>query len=160
MLRRNCDIMSRIYVKNPYFGGKKLGTANAIIYIMKYSLINNGFGSSWLSDFFDVNASQFNVDRNNSFSARSNIEETDDGYTITLEVPGMTKKDINITIENKVIKINGSKKINDTMNSVIKKEFAANINVDPKASSAKVENGILTVNLIKSKDTSNTIKIE
>ena len=57
--------MSRIYVKNPYFCGKKLGTANAIIYIMKYSLINNGFGSSWLSDFFDVNASQFNVDRNN-----------------------------------------------------------------------------------------------
>jgi HSP20 family protein len=127
---------------------------------MKYSLINNGLGSSWLSDFFDVNVNSLDKERFNNFSSCSNIEELENSYSITLEVPGMTKKDIKITIDNKILKIKGLKKINNKMNSTINKEFAANIDIDSKASSARVENGMLTINLAKARSASNEIKIE
>lgn len=127
---------------------------------MKYSLINNGLGSSWLSDFFDVNVDSLDKERFNSSPSCSSIEESESGYSITLEVPGMTKKDIKITIDNKILKIKGSKKINSKMNSTINKEFTANVYIDPKTSSARVENGILTINLAKARGTSNEIKIE
>jgi HSP20 family molecular chaperone IbpA len=125
---------------------------------MKYSLINNGIGSSLLSDFFNVNA---DLELNSRFPTFKEgcIQESKDGHVITLQVPGMTKKDIEITCENNSIKVRGSKKINDQMTTVIRKDFAANINIDPQSCTAKVENGILTINLVKNKSINNTIKI-
>ena len=35
---------------------------------MKYSLINNGLGSSWLSDFFDVNVNSLDKERFNNYN--------------------------------------------------------------------------------------------
>ncbi len=39
-----------------------------------------------------------------------NLEETEDAYKISAELPGMQKKDINITLENNVLSISGEKK--------------------------------------------------
>ncbi len=38
------------------------------------------------------------------------LEETEDAFKITAELPGMTKKDIKITLENNVLSISGEKK--------------------------------------------------
>ncbi len=38
------------------------------------------------------------------------LEETDDAFKITAELPGMDKKDIHITFENNVLTISGEKK--------------------------------------------------
>ena len=38
------------------------------------------------------------------------LEETEDAFKITADLPGMTKKDIKITLENNVLSISGEKK--------------------------------------------------
>ncbi len=45
------------------------------------------------------------------FSPRMDISETDKDIRITVDLPGMDEKDINITLENGVISISGEKKV-------------------------------------------------
>ena len=41
------------------------------------------------------------------------VIESDNGYTLNLDLPGLTKKDINVTVENNVLKIEGERKRED-----------------------------------------------
>jgi HSP20 family protein len=70
------------------------------------SLING----NWLSDFFD-NDRFFDSDwmRKQSVPA-VNVKETEKGFDIELAAPGLSKKDFNITVENKVLTISSEKK--------------------------------------------------
>ena len=39
------------------------------------------------------------------------IQETDDAYRLSAELPGLTKDDINITLENNVLRLTGERKL-------------------------------------------------
>jgi len=60
-------------------------------------------------DFFDNNGFKTSTDLF-QVSPRADIEETDNEYIATLELPGLDKKDIHLNLENNNLVIKGEKK--------------------------------------------------
>lgn len=88
------------------------------------------------------------------------VRETSDTYQIDAELPGMTKDDIKVTVENGVLNIEGERKKEDetkegTEHRVERvygrfvRRFTLPDNVDGESADAKFENGILTLTLKK-----------
>ena len=88
------------------------------------------------------------------------IQETEDAYRLTAELPGLSKDDINITLENNVLRLSGERKFEKD----VKKEsyhriertygtFARAFTLPSQVSSEKVqaafENGLLTITVPK-----------
>ena len=78
----------------------------------------------------------------------SNVRETDAGYEISLSVPGLTKKDFKITLENEVISVSYTKET-DTAHALSQDSFKYNWKaprgVVGEDITAKYNAGILTV---------------
>ena len=128
---------------------------------MKNSLTNYyGLGSSLLSDFFNVDSNSIIDSAMNSYKFRADLDEDDNSYTITAQVPGLSKKDIKVEVLHDRVIVEGSKKINDRMNSEIKREFAVYSDIDPDAASSSVKDGILTVTVPKKAKKRKLLKIE
>jgi len=128
---------------------------------MKNSLTNYyGLGSSLLADFFNMDSNSIVDAAVGSYKFRADVDERDDSYIITAAVPGLSKKDIKVEVLHDKVIIEGSKKINDRMNSEIKREFAVYSNIDPDSASASVKDGILTVTVPKKAKKRKLLKIE
>jgi len=78
----------------------------------------------------------------------SEFREKDDGYFLELEVPGFSKKDISITLDQNTLIVKGKVDRNEVSYN-LDKAFSLPIDVNPKAISAKLENGLLTISLSK-----------
>jgi len=88
------------------------------------------------------------------------IYETEDEYVIKAEMPGVAKDRINVTLNNSELEITG--KINGTLPEEkdlrysefrlydYHRKFKVGDDIDNRRLSAKLENGILTLNLPKS----------
>jgi HSP20 family protein len=90
---------------------------------------------------------------------RTNVQETDDAYVLSLEMPGLHKGDVEVNFENDSLIIKGEKKSETKEEKgVVRREYRAmryersfNVHgVDRDNVSAKMENGILYVTLPKS----------
>jgi HSP20 family protein len=92
----------------------------------------------------DRNFERF-VNRAFTTQNRPNVEQDDKAWTITLDLPGLAREDLNIGIEGAVVRI-------DTK-AEAKRQFKAAyelpLEIDAAASSAKLENGVLTLTLGK-----------
>lgn len=131
------------------------------MYCMTNSFINyNGFGSSLLADFFNVEPNSIVDTTINSYKLSADIDEANDAYIITTAVPGLNKKDIKVEVLHDRIIVEGSKKINNRMNAEINREFAVYNDIDPDAASASVKDGILTVTVPKKAKKRKLLKIE
>ena len=84
------------------------------------------------------------------------IQETDDAYRILAELPGMTKDDIQITMENNVLRLSGERKFEkDTKQEnyhriertygAFSRSFALPTQVSSDKVEAKFENGVLSI---------------
>lgn len=73
----------------------------------------------------------------------------------TIDVPGMTKHDIKITINNWIIKIVGERK-DEHREMSISKSFSLSKNVDVNSVIAIVENGVLTISFEEIRPTNST----
>lgn len=88
------------------------------------------------------------------------IQETPDAYRLTAELPGLTKEDISITLENNVLRLTGERKFEKD----VKKEgyhriertygtFARAFTLPSQVNNEKVEaafeNGLLTISVPK-----------
>lgn len=88
------------------------------------------------------------------------IQETEEGFRLMAELPGLTREDINITLENNVLRLTGERKFEKD----VKKEsyhrversygsFARSFVLPQQVSSDKVqaafENGVLTITVPK-----------
>jgi HSP20 family protein len=88
------------------------------------------------------------------------IQETEDAYRLTAELPGLTKDDINITLENNVLRLTGERKLEKD----VKKEsyqrvertygtFARSFSLPHQVDGDKVEaafkDGVLTITVPK-----------
>jgi len=88
------------------------------------------------------------------------IQETDDAYRLSAELPGLTKDDINITLENNVLRLSGERKLEKD----VKKEsyqriertygsFARSFSLPHQVNGDKVEaafkDGVLTITVPK-----------
>ena len=119
--------------------------------------------AAWLPTVFN---DFFNTDfmpKANATAPAINVKETDKGYTVELAAPGMTKEDFNVHINdegNLIIKMEQKKenKEEDKSARYLRREFSYTKfeqtlilpdDVEKEHISAKVEHGVLTVELPK-----------
>jgi HSP20 family protein len=98
------------------------------------------------------------------FPVRVNLSEGDTAYRLTAEIPGVNKKDIEITVENDMLTISGEKKMakEDTEGDYHRlersygsfyRQMTLPKNADKDAIEADVKDGVLTVTIQKQKGT-------
>ena len=73
------------------------------------------------------------------------FEQDDSGYTLQLDVPGLTKSQLNIGIEANVVRIES---LADAPRTV-KTAYELPQDIEASSSEAKLENGVLTLKLAK-----------
>ena len=88
------------------------------------------------------------------------VIDEDTQVTINAEVPGLSKDQVSVTLDDGVLQIKGEKKeeINDTTKRYVHRElkhssfcrsFSIGENIDKESVDAKFENGVLSVTLKK-----------
>src|SRR4051794_26001857 len=88
------------------------------------------------------------------------IQETEEGYRLQAELPGLTKDDINITLENNVLRLSGERKLEKDVRKesfqriertygAFSRAFALPQQVNSAGVQAAFENGVLTINVPK-----------
>jgi len=91
---------------------------------------------------------------------RVDVAETDKGYTVYAEVPGVAKDEIHVAIEGNQVTIAAEVKRrgggdqarvlrNERYYGNVYRSFALPVELDEGASEAKYENGLLTLTLVK-----------
>ncbi len=91
---------------------------------------------------------------------RSSVVDLEDKYEITAELPGLTKDDVNIELNNGILTISGEKKeehehkernlhLNERVYGMFRRSFRLQPEIDADQIEAKFDNGILTVTLPK-----------
>ena len=86
----------------------------------------------------------------------SKVEQDEKAWTVTLDLPGIAKDELSITIEDSIVRIETRKEA--------KRQFKAAYelpqDLDAEASTAKLEDGVLTLTLVKKVPVSNARTIE
>lgn len=113
---------------------------------------NSAFNKLWKDDF---QTSDF-------FGAYPpvNIQETKEAYVLDVLVPGLTREDIKINLDNKVLSISAEKKTEEKSGDEkhirsefsfrsFKRSFTLDETVDAEKIQARYENGVLKLNLPK-----------
>jgi HSP20 family protein len=89
----------------------------------------------------------------------TNINETDDAYLVTMEMPGVSKKNVEVSLEGDTLTITGERveKLEDKgllRREIRQEKFSRSFRIDESINrdqvKAKMDNGILTVTLPKS----------
>ena len=93
-----------------------------------------------------------------SFNPRKDIYENEEAFVIELAVPGYSKKDIEISVEDSVLKVNGKRELANKETEEFASGFQLAKNLDLNGIEARTENGILSLKLPKAKK--ETLKIE
>ena len=102
--------------------------------------------------FFDITQ--------NSYFPKSNLEELDNSYLVTLELPGYSKNDLNIEIKNNKLLVSGKAQEEELVNKnfflkeIKKLSFKRQFNfedksVDFETVTAEFNNGLLNIELKK-----------
>jgi len=106
------------------------------------------------------------------WAPRTDLAETDDAYTLRVDVPGMTKEDISINLQNDTLTISGERLSERTEESEeyvrverafgnFHRTFTLPDAVDQENIEATYENGVLTINIPKTaKSTRRQIEIQ
>ena len=90
---------------------------------------------------------------------KTDIAETEKDYILFVDVPGVSKKDIKISLEDKylTIKVETQREEDESLTYVRSERFFGTSSrsfyvgdVDQKAINAKVDNGVLTIKIAKS----------
>ena len=101
-------------------------------------VVGNSPVDRFLSDTFSSFA-------DNQISRSVNVEDLENAYTLQLDVPGVPKEHLDIGIEGDVVRINSK----EGSPRQVKAAWRFPIEIDQTNSSAKLENGVLTVKLAK-----------
>ncbi len=105
----------------------------------------NGYGhmpSLWSrADAFD----RFFADAIDHTSQRSQVQSDEASITLNLDVPGLSKEQLTIGIEGRIVRISSK---NDAPRS-FKATYKLGSDVDASQSEAKLENGVLTLKFAK-----------
>ena len=102
------------------------------------------------------------------------IRENDASFILTADIPGLTKSDIDLLVEDNTLKISGKREYNNTDDNVeyhyqerthgsFQRSFKLPISVDEENISATFKSGILTIVLPKTEEAQpkqRTIKIK
>ena len=96
------------------------------------------------------------------------VAESDQAYTVTLDLPGVAKDDVKVSIEGRRVQIqaqtvnSGERKEGDRVlvreraESSYARSFVLPVELDQERSTAKLDNGVLKLELVKRRSTSAT----
>jgi HSP20 family protein len=117
--------------------------------------VDQFFGESLFPEEEDVS--------NRAWMPAVNIRETDGAFFVEAELPGLTKKDIDITLENNLLKLSGERRfekdakeenyhrVERSYGSFLR-TFSLPSQVDPEAVKASFKDGILTIEVPKAEE--------
>ncbi|HQX58615.1 MAG: Hsp20/alpha crystallin family protein [Rhodoferax sp.] len=113
---------------------------------MFYSAANPGFGRR---QAFLATGRQFEREPDNTAQRHlrpaTAIEQDDKSYTLSFDVPGISREQLSIGIEGNVVRIQS---LQDAPRKY-KAAYELPLDIEVASSSAKLENGVLTVRLAK-----------
>lgn len=126
------------------------------------SLFNLFFDDAHMKDVFYNN---LNTHGKSKWSPSSNIIENENGFEIEMSVPGFSKNDIQVNLENKFLKISAEHKAENEKETdkihrrefnfqSFERSFKLPENIDLEKISAKSNNGILRITLPLNTDAS------
>lgn len=84
------------------------------------------------------------------------VEQDEKAWTVTLDVPGVAKEDLAISIEGAIVRI----ETRQEARRPVKAAYELPQDIDAEASGAKLENGVLTLTLAKQRPVSTARQIE
>jgi HSP20 family protein len=84
------------------------------------------------------------------------VEQDEKAWIVTLDLPGVAKDELSITIEGNIVRIETKKEAKRRF----KAAYELPQDIDAEASTAKLENGVLTLTLVKKVPVSNARQIE
>ena len=85
----------------------------------------------------------------------ASVEDLEKNYTLQLDVPGISKEQLDIGIEGDVVRVNSK----DDAARKVKAAWRFPLEIDAATSSAKLENGVLSLTLGKKVPVSNVSKL-
>jgi len=132
--------------------------------------------SRFLTDFFDLYAREFFSpmldEKQESFLPKVEVRETEKGYQVRAELPGISEEDIDLSLDDNCLILKGERRSEekDEQEGNYRSEFSYGsfyrtipfrADVDDDAIEATYRNGILNVSLVKKRDgTERSKKIE
>jgi len=138
--------------------------------VLRYSKRPSDFFTNQLMNqlFRETQDSFRNVaERESSFRPGTNVMEEEDYYLIEMAIPGFSKEEVSVKVEEGYIKISGQKETGKTDKKYLRKEFGfsklersfkLSDMVNQKNISAEVKDGILNVILPKIKKEEQTVQ--
>lgn len=128
--------------RNPY--GTRLGSRDPFIQLM--------------DNFFNSEATQ--EASNRSWAPAVDIRETEEAYLVQAELPGLSKEDIDITVEENILKLSGERRWEKDVEEEqfhriersygsFTRAFSLPSRVDSGNVSAKFQDGVLTISVPK-----------
>jgi len=120
-----------------------------------------GLGLPAVDRFFSETSSSADSAWSSARLPRTNIRETDDAYVFTMEMPGLSREQVEVNIEGDTLIIKGEKSEKSEPadeKGLLRREYRATRfertfgvgdSIDREQVRAKMENGILTVTLPK-----------
>jgi HSP20 family protein len=114
------------------------------------------------SDFFPVLSKWFDEEKEGEMfrMPMTNVNETDKEYVLTMELPGVTKENVDVAIEEDHVVVTGEKTQKTESKGLLRREirsekfrrsFMLDPSIDRDKIAAKLEHGVLTLTLPKGK---------
>jgi HSP20 family protein len=139
---------------------------NLIKYKRDNDLINDTFRSFFSQPFFSLRDDAYS---NSNFTPRVRISEDKDSFRLNIEMPGIPKEDVKISLENNTLTISGTKKAqnksedtNLIMNEIYYGEFCRSFNISDEikkdAIEAEFKDGLLQITLPKVEEAKPVVK--
>lgn len=120
----------------------------------------NSIWDAFENDFFPVK--RFFDEETDSFRRPlTNINETDTSYVLTMEMPGVSKENVDVSLEGDTLTISGGRVEKLENEGLLRREireekfsrsFVLDGKIDRDEIKAKIDNGILTITLPKKQD--------
>lgn len=122
-----------------------------------FSLMNRNHNTT-----FDVFLEDFTSRHGRGYGSvqpRANIDETDKGYSITVEMPGLSRSDIEVSLENDYLTVSGTRE-NGKNKTHYTRSWSLGDNVTQEAITARYDAGLLYIEVPMVKSKKRIISVE
>lgn len=133
---------------------------DALPIVLRNRVQNNGRPGTWLDEIFEDLFS----DSETRFFPGLNVSETDKAFEVSVELPGMSKEEFEISLEENVLTISGERKIHkeeedgrkfhrvESRYGRFSRSLPLPTVVDREGVTANYDNGVLNIQIPKSKE--------
>ena len=121
-----------------------------------FSLMNRNHNTTFdvfLEDFVGAGRYHGNV------QPRANIDETEKGYSISVEMPGLSRNDIEVSVENDYLTVSGTRESGKTKTTYTR-SWSLGENVTQEGITARYDAGLLYIDVPVVKSTKRIISVE